>query len=488
MNVETTQQTNKRGVVATAISLSLLLTACGGGGSTPPVPGVTATPSTLIIAEDTGTAFEVVLNTEPSDDVIISVASADLSEATTSVSDLTFTDSAGATPWDVPQTVIVSGVIDLTPDGNQNINVVLSATSNTDTDYNALAPTNVATTVSDIDTAGFTVSATTLSTSEIGTSDGYTIVLNTQPDGDVVIDLSSADTNEGLVAPATLTFTARNWNAVQTVFVTPVDDLLIDGNQTYNIVMAVDASATVDTTGYALLTLDPVAVTNADNDTAGFTVSETTLNTTENGTSVNYTVVLNTMPDGDVVVGVASTDPGEGVADTISLPFNTVNWATPQTVTVTPVDDSIIDGSQLYHIAMTINSVLTSDSTGYAALTLAAVTVTNADEDTTEGTLLSPVVLAFGTDLPHSGTVDATYSYYEVTGVTAGTTYDVSITGVSEDADLFVYEDSGYLASLCFSESIGEDFCTAVATGASLWIKVSGIWTGAGATFTLDVQ
>lgn len=609
MNAETTHQTNKRGVLATAISLSLLLSACGGSDSTPPppppVPGVTATPSTLTIAEDSSTTFEVVLNSEPTADVVISVTSADVSEATTSVADLTFTNSAGTTPWDVPRTVTVSGVIDFTADGNQNINVVLSATSSTDMDYNALAATNVATTVSDIDTAGFTVSDTTLSTSENGSGNNYQIVLNAQPDGDVVIDISSADTNEGSVTPATLTFDASNWNAVQTVFVIPVDDLIADGNQTYNITMAVnagatadttgyagltlapiavtnadddtagftvsettlitteiganvtysvvlntvpdgdvvvdissadtnegtvapatltfnaanfnaaqtvtvspvddlmadgnqtyditmavDASATVDTTGYAGLTLAPVAVTNTDNDTAGFTVSETTLNTTENGGTVNYTVVLNTMPDGDVVVGVASTDPGEGVADTISLPFNPVNWATPQTVTVTPVEDAFVDGHQLYHIAMTINPMLTSDSTGYAGLTLTAVAVTNEDDDTTEGTLLSPAVLALGADLPHSGKVDSTDSYYEITGLTAGVSYSISLTGMSDNTNLFVFEDSALAVALCdsFLAATNDEACNAIPGGTSLWIRVDGSMTAAGATYTLNVQ
>ena len=55
------------------------------------------------------------------------------------------------------------------------------------------------------------------------------MVLTTQPTADVTIALSSSDTTEGTVSPASLTFTTANWNVAQTVTVTGVDDALVDG-------------------------------------------------------------------------------------------------------------------------------------------------------------------------------------------------------------------------------------------------------------------
>ena len=54
----------------------------------------------------------------------------------------------------------------------------------------------------------------------------------------MTIDLTSSDTTEGTVLPASLTFTAANWNVAQTVTVTGVDDALDDGNVAYTIVTA----------------------------------------------------------------------------------------------------------------------------------------------------------------------------------------------------------------------------------------------------------
>jgi len=62
------------------------------------------------------------------------------------------------------------------------------------------------------------------------------VVLTAQPTADVTIGLSSSDITEGTVAPASVTFTPVTWNVPQTVTVTGVDDLLVDGAVAYTIV------------------------------------------------------------------------------------------------------------------------------------------------------------------------------------------------------------------------------------------------------------
>ena len=54
----------------------------------------------------------------------------------------------------------------------------------------------------------------------------------------MTIGLSSSDTTEGTVSPASLTFTTANWSSAQTVTVTGVDDAIADGHQRYSIVTA----------------------------------------------------------------------------------------------------------------------------------------------------------------------------------------------------------------------------------------------------------
>ena len=68
-----------------------------------------------------------------------------------------------------------------------------------------------------------------LMTTEAGGTATFTVVLNTQPTADVTIALSSSDTTEGTVSPASLIFTTANWNVAQTVTVTGVNDAVVDG-------------------------------------------------------------------------------------------------------------------------------------------------------------------------------------------------------------------------------------------------------------------
>ncbi len=65
----------------------------------------------------------------------------------------------------------------------------------------------------------------------------------------MTIGLTSSDTTEGTVSPASVTFTAANWNTAQTVTVTGVNDDLDDGDVAYTIVTAAaDQHATRTTT------------------------------------------------------------------------------------------------------------------------------------------------------------------------------------------------------------------------------------------------
>jgi P pilus assembly chaperone PapD len=79
----------------------------------------------------------------------------------------------------------------------------------------------------------------------------------------VTVGLTSDNTAEGTVSPTSVTFTSANWNTPQTVTATGVDDNLVDGNKTYNIVTA---AATSTDTNYNGFNPTDVAVTNTDND------------------------------------------------------------------------------------------------------------------------------------------------------------------------------------------------------------------------------
>jgi hypothetical protein len=272
-----------------------------------------------------------------------------------------------------------------------------------------------------------------LVTTEAGGTAAFTVVLSAQPTSDVTVPVSSNDTSEGTVSTASLVFTSANWDVPQTVTVTGVDDVQIDGDVAYSIVLDPATSADLIFNG-----LDPtdVGVSNADNDVAGVTVAPPPVpTTTEAGGTAAFTVVLSAQPAGDVSFPVASNDVTEGTASVVGVTFTSLDWNVPQTITVTGVDDFVVDGDVGYSIAL---GATTSVDPNFNAIDPADVALTNLDNDGAGVTVVPTTGLA--TD--ESGSTD---SFTVV--LTAQPASDVSIAISSSDAT----EASAAPASLTFT-------------------------------------
>ena len=101
--------------------------------------------------------------------------------------------------------------------------------------------------------------------------------------------------------------------------------------------------------------------------------------TTEGGSQVSFTVVLASQPSADVTIPVQSSDVTEGTVAVTSLTFTPVNWSTPQTITVTGVNDAVDDGNIGYSILL---GAASSADASYNGLNPADVSLSNTDDDT----------------------------------------------------------------------------------------------------------
>ncbi len=223
-----------------------------------------------------------------------------------------------------------------------------------------------------------------LSTTEAGGADTFTIVLDSQPTSDVTIGLTSSNPAEGTVSPAMVVFTVLNWNAPRTVTVTGVDDVAVDGDSLYTIETAPAISSD---TIYSTLDAADVSVTNVDNESAGVTVSPTSmLETTEGGGTDAFTIVLNAPPTEDVVISLTSDTLLEATVAPASLTFTPTDWDAEQTVTVTGVDDLVRDGDATFTI---VTGAVVSDDGAYSGASVRNVVGVNLDDET-PGVLVSP--------------------------------------------------------------------------------------------------
>ena len=338
----------------------------------------------------------------------------------------------------------------------------------------------VTVTITDDDTAGVTVSKSSLTVTEQNTSgDTYTVVLDSQPTANVTISIGGQSGTDVTAAPTPMTFTTGNWATAQTVTVTGDDD----ADLTNDMVSLTHNAASSDS-DYDGITITGLTVTVADNDTArvtglmiepgnaqlvvgwsevanasgyhvqwksggqsynnnsrrdfissgsttshtisslsngteytvrvratrtganngaysaevletpvmptaaGVTISESALTLTEQDTTGDsYTVVLDRQPTASVTVTVGGLGSSDLTANPSSLTFTTGNWATAQTVTVTAGNDADTTNDT---VSLTHNAA--SSDSAYHGITIAGLAVTVADNDTAQvtGLMITP--------------------------------------------------------------------------------------------------
>ena len=198
--------------------------------------------------------------------------------------------------------------------------------------------------------------------------------------------------------------------------------------------ITVEVSDANSNTSSATITLNVLNV----NPEIGFTKSETTLTVDESGSTATFTVVLNTEPTADVDISLSSDDTGEatvlGPLSLSTLTFTSADWNVAQTVTVTGVDDSLVDGDQVSTVTLTPSST----DTDYNVLSAQTVSVTTEDDDIA-GDDDAPVItdatgdLALGTGDSYVGD---TVGVSATDNVDGDVTADIVVTGDTVDTDV----------------------------------------------------
>ena len=214
---------------------------------------------------------------------------------------------------------------------------------------------------------GVTVSPTSLTLDEGRTGRGYTVVLNTQPTGDVMVAISSNNTDV-TASSSSLTFTTTDWATAQRVTFRAAEDDDA-GNET--------ATVTHTVSGYGTVSTAPeVSVTVRDNDTRGVTVTPRRLTISEGG-SGTYNVVLDTEPSGSVTVAASSNNEKVAVSPA-SLTFTATDWDTAREVTVSAAQDN----DQTGDTALVTHMVSGADYTTVTAAILGVTVVDDESPDT----------------------------------------------------------------------------------------------------------
>ena len=289
--------------------------------------GIVLSETGLTVTEgySAGSSYTVALATEPTGDVTVGVTLPAGTDLTLDKTTLTFT----VDNWDTAQTVTVTAAED---DDAANDSATLTHTASGG-DY-ASVTKNLPVTVTDDDTAGVTIEPTTLSV-VAGRSNEYTVVLVTEPTGEVTVTVSGHAGTDVTPDKTTLTFTVDNWDDAQTVTASATQ------NASTTKVTLAHAVARAD---YGSVTAEPVVVSvvgvAGQQQTIQVGVSELTQTlTVPEGGANSYTLVLGSRPTDDVTVDVTLPTGTDLTLDKTTLTFTSTNWDTAQTVTVTAAED-----------------------------------------------------------------------------------------------------------------------------------------------------
>ena len=409
--------------------------------------GVVLSTSTLSVQENGSATYTVQLSSQPvGGNVTVTITGAGGGIAPSPTS-LTFT---GAN-WNTPRQVRVNAARDT---NSANETATLTHTpSGAGTDYVGAATAQLVVTATDISIPGLQVSPTQLAVDENQSAE-YTVRLNTDPLGSVTVTATSNDAAVALDADSTpqtrtLTFDSSNWDTVQTVTASAVED---DNGTDESATLTHAASGAAAYTGLTGGALPSVQVAVDDNDTRGLLIdtNPSTPNDIDAGplavdenSSKEYTVRLATQPTGMVTVTATSPEAtlavdSDASPQTRSLTFTTSTWATAQTVTARALDDDDSTGETLAvahaatggdygGVSADLSVAVADDDEGVTITpTPAALTETNLDGATLA---LSLVNTAFSASASAAGVgafelvgTIPNLSIAQVSGVTAGGT------------------------------------------------------------------
>ncbi|MDM8565061.1 Calx-beta domain-containing protein [Candidatus Halobeggiatoa sp. HSG11] len=347
---------------------------------------VTETSGTLVNESGTTDTFTIVLDSKPTSDVEISIASGDIGETTVDKSSLFFTTGN----WSIAQIITVTGVDDgAVSDGNQTTTVTLSVVdANSDDQYDTLTDTVNVTTV-DNDIAGVAVSPTSLTVNELSGTASFTVKLNTQPSGSSSVTIPLSTSSNCTISPTTsITIASADWNTSKSVIVTAIDDAIDNAtNRTCTITTGDPTSGDTDYGNLVANDVSNVSVSVQDDDIAGIDDVSGNINLIEGGATGSYDIKLSSQPSDDVEITVTantqtavSKDGGTNLSNNVVLTFTNGDWNIAQTITVQAIDDSAVEGNHISIISHKITGTV-NDGNYPTTLILGNVTANITDND-----------------------------------------------------------------------------------------------------------
>ena len=222
--------------------------------------------------------------------------------------------------------------------------------SNTATAYSDSAcSTQIATKSFTITPPSIVVSGQTSLTIDEGNTQNVGVKLSKQPAANVTVAIAVASSlkNAATVSASSLTFTTNNWSTQQTVTITAADDSVDQSSDP-------SGSVTFSYSHLGTTISKAITVTIKDDDTTTVVIAGSKSLTIDEGSSQTVQVSLDRRPPwpNNIITGRPSNSLYIGstkmvTVSPMNLTFTQDNWSQQQTVTITAVNDSVDQPSDL---------------------------------------------------------------------------------------------------------------------------------------------
>ena len=332
--------------------------------------GVTVSATTLSVNETESTSYTVVLTSQPTADVTVTVSGTDGTDLTAPAEglELTFT----ALDWSTAQTVTVTAADDVDVLADPPVELTHAVGGG---DYGAVSGPVVTVTIVENDTA--TVSLMDVMVAEDAGDAAFTVTLSEQSSASVTVDYATSDgtaakPGDYTETSGTLTFTAP---ATELTIRVPVIDDTVDEEETETFTLTLSNAAQAGLAGGAGTLAATGTITDNDDPAVAVSFGAETYTAAEGGEPVTVTVSLDRDPEREVVIPLSATlGNGAVAADVSEIPAEvrfTAGGALQRTFPLTAVDDDVDDDGETVLLEFgTLPARVTAGTTAGATVTL----------------------------------------------------------------------------------------------------------------------
>lgn len=267
--------------------------------------------------------------------------------------------------WNTPQIINISAVNDLIAQGDRTTQLEFVPTSS-DSKYSTLSNQYVNVSITDNDSAGFTVSKQTFSFTDKTQTQNFTVKLTSKPLADVNIALQPSTNNLITLSTQNLTFTELNWNTAQTVTL-GINNSVSAYSGNINLLFGINSTDLV----YNALNISPstvnINISDSSSEQSGSLVLSASSLSFSSKETKSYTIKLSTQPARSVNITITSNNSSITLNPDF-VTFDNSNWNNPQTVQVTNSSNTSINAN--------LTHTITSTDTAYSGLQAATIPVT----------------------------------------------------------------------------------------------------------------